>query len=190
LVPPFRLALIVTISSAGTPVTDATNCALLWPAAIATDPGVVTLKLLSAMEIVTPALAAASRETVQVAFPAALKLEGPQTREFRELGAGAASPICVERVTPLRLAVTVAVCAEGMLPAVTEKVALLAPLATLTLPGVVSVALSSLKPIATPPAEVLFSETVHVALCPLLRLAGAQVSEERAALADKVRTAF
>jgi hypothetical protein len=148
------------------------------------------LALLSEMVTTAFVAAAAVRFTVQVVLPAALRDAGEHPKELITLGAGAASPIWVERVTPLRLAVTVAVCAEGMLPTVTEKVALLAPLATFTLPGVASVALSSLKPIVTPPAEVLFSETVHVALCPLLRLPGAQVSEERAAGADSVSTAF
>lgn len=189
-VPPFRLALSVTISSAGVPETEAENCALLCPVGTVTDPGTETLALLSESVTVALAAAAAVKLTVQVDVPAALKVFGEHDRELSTLGAGAAKPICELRVTPFKLAVTVAVCPEAMLPAVTVKFALLAPAPTFTLAGVVKVALSSLRPMDTVLDAVLFSETVQVELCPLFRLAGAQDKEDNAAGAVRVRVAF
>ncbi len=125
--------------------------------------------------------------TVQVALPAALNAAGEHTNDPRELGAGADRPTCVDRVTPFRTAVIVAVCAEGILPAVTVKVPLPAPAPMPTLPGTVSTALSSLREIETALAAALFSEAVHVALCPLFRLAGEQLSDVKAAGAVKVK---
>ena len=48
-------------------------------------------------------------EPVHSALPDAAKLFGEQERELRTLGAGAAKPICAVRVTPFKLAETVAV---------------------------------------------------------------------------------
>jgi hypothetical protein len=155
---------MVTNSSAGTPVIETANCALLCPARTVTEPGVVTFALPSLSETTAFTAAAAVKEAVQVEVPAALKLFGEQESEVSTLGAGAASPICVERVTPLKLAVTVAVWAEAIVPAVTENAAELEPEGTVTLAGVVSVALSSLKPIVTPETAAFVSVTVQVAL--------------------------
>jgi hypothetical protein len=70
---------------------------------------------------------------------------------------------------------------EAMDPAVTENAALLAPFVIATLAGVVRFALSSERLTVVPPTEALFSETVHDALWPLLKLPGVQEREERAA---------
>jgi hypothetical protein len=189
-VPPFRLALIKATSSAGTPVIVAENCAVLCPARTVTDAGVVMLALLSEIATVAFVAAVAVRVTVQVVLPAALKLLGEQASELRLLGAGAANPTCVERVTPLRLAVMVAVCADAMFPAVTENDALLAPFATFTLPGAGSVPLSELRLIVATPTDALFNEAVQDELWPLFKLPGVQVNDASDAGAVRVSVAF
>ena len=186
-VPPFRLALTITASSAGTPVIVAANCAELCPASTVTEPGVVTFELFS--EIATTALvaAAAAKLTVQVEDPAALNAFGEHDRELSTLGAGAAKPIEVERVTPFSTAVIVAVCPEGMEPAVTLKDALEVPAPIVALPGTFNNALFTLKEIVAPPAEGLSNDTLQLAVWPLFRLPGLQVSDERAGRAVSVR---
>jgi hypothetical protein len=142
-----------------------------------TAPGVVTFTLLSEIEIRAFAAAWAVKVTVQVELPAALKLFGEQETEFKELGRGAARLIAMERVTPFRLAVTVAVWPEVMLPAVTAKVVLAAPLAIFALAGTLRAGLSTLKRTEAPSTDALLKETAQVALCPLFKLPGAQVME-------------
>ncbi len=108
-VPPFKPALIMTFSSAGTPVTLAVNCALLCPAPTVTDPGTLTFALLSERATTDPKTLAAERVTVQVAVPALLNVFGEQPNELKAAGAGATRFTDAVRVTPLRLAVTIAV---------------------------------------------------------------------------------
>ncbi len=91
-----------------TAVTDAENCAALWPAGTVTDAGTVTFAPLEESVMLAFAAAAAVRFTVQVAVPAAEKLAGAQLIELKALAAGATNPICAVRVAPLSVAVTVA----------------------------------------------------------------------------------
>ena len=78
---------------------------------------------------------------------------------------------------------------DAMVPAVTEKEALLAPFGIATLPGVVRFALSSLKEMVAPPTEALFNDTVQEELCPPVKLPGGQERDESAAGAIKLMVA-
>ena len=106
---PLSVAVMVTVSLAGTPVTEAANWAVLCPVSTVTEPGVVTFALASDRLTVVFEVAAAASDTVQVAVPAVVKLLGAQVKFESAAGAGATRLTWAVRVTPLRLAVTVAV---------------------------------------------------------------------------------
>jgi hypothetical protein len=135
-VPPFKDAVMVTVSFEGTPVTDAANCALLCPENTVTEPGTVTLALLSERLTVVFEVAAAAKDTVQVALPAVVKLVGAQVKI--ESPAGATRLSGAVRVTPLSATVTVAVWLEPMVPADAVNEPLEPPLAMARVEGVVN----------------------------------------------------
>jgi hypothetical protein len=88
--------------------------------------------------------------------------------------------------TPFKEAVTVAVCAEGIVPAVTVKVPVVAPAATVAEAGVVSRALLSDTVTTVPPAGAAFDNvTVQVAVEAEFKLVGLQTSE--VSLSDATR---
>ncbi len=88
------------------------------------------------------------------------------------------------------VAVTVTVCDDGIVPAVAEKVAVLAPAATVTEAGTVSRVLLSDKVTETPPVgAALESVTVQVAAAPELMLVGAQTRDETRTGAVRLRVA-
>jgi hypothetical protein len=104
-VPPLRLAVMETLSSAGTPVTVAVNCALPCPADTVTDAGTATLALPSDKPTVVLPAAVAVSVTVQTALPGAENEEGAQLRELSAAGAAATKLIVAVRVTPVNPAV-------------------------------------------------------------------------------------
>jgi hypothetical protein len=88
--------------------------------------------------------------------------------------------------TPLRVAVTIALCALEMVPAVAVKEAVVAPAATVTEPGVVNAELLSEMVTTEPPlGAVEVRVTVQVLVAPEVRVVGLQTREER--LTEAVR---
>lgn len=161
-VPPFKAAVIVADSSFCTAATAAENCAPVWPASTVTEPGTVTLELLSLRVTTVVEPAAETRVTEQVAVPAVGKEEGEQLRPLRP--DGATRPTWVDRVVPFSVAEMLAVWLVPIVPAVTVNVPVVAPLAMVTVGGTESTSLSSDKVSVVPPAEGLSKLTVQVAL--------------------------
>jgi hypothetical protein len=157
------VAVTVTVESEVTVPAVTVKVAEEAPEAIVTEEGVVRRELLS--ESVTEVLLEAALEsvTVQVLDPLELKLVGEQLSEERTAAVARSMDAVLE--TPLRVAVTVAVESEVIVPAVTVKVAEVLPAPTVTDEGVVSRALLSASETATPPlGAAMESATVQVAL--------------------------
>jgi hypothetical protein len=131
---PLSVAVIVAVSSAGTPVTVAVNCALDWPLSTVTFTGVVTFELLSDRPIVVFDEAFPFRVTVHVEFPAALKALGVQLSPLRP--AGGTRAICALFVTPFKEPLTDAVSLTVTVPVETVNGAVDEPLGIVTLAGV------------------------------------------------------
>jgi hypothetical protein len=135
-VPPFKLAVMMAVSSVDTLLTVAVNCALVWPLDTVTLAGTVTFPLLSESPTEVFDVAAADRETVHVEDPAPVKPPGEQLKPLS--AAGANRVIWSDWLEPFSVPVTVAMAPAVIVPAVTVNCALVCPFDTVTLPGVVS----------------------------------------------------
>ena len=140
------------------------NVAKLDPAEIRTLTGVVAQVESSVIDTkAPPAGAGAVNITVQDDVPAAVKLPGLQLRLLNWAVATAVTETVAVRVTPLRVAVTVTVWVAETLPALMVKLALPAPVETVTDVGTPRAALLLLKlTIAPPDGAPAVSETVQV----------------------------
>lgn len=158
-------------------VTVAVKLAELAPAPTSTLPGTAALALLLDNATLSPPLGAAPvNVTVQAALPGEFTLDGLQ---LTPLGVtDAARLIAAFALTPLNDAVTAAVWPLVTVPAVTVKLALLAPPATVTLPGTGStlVLLDNVTTIEATAA--LFKLAVQVVLWPDPTVLGAQLTDE------------
>jgi hypothetical protein len=165
------------------------NGAVDWPLGTVTPGGVVTFPLLSCRLTTVSAEAADARLTVQLEVPAAVKLLGVQLRPLSP--AGATRLICVDRVTPFKVPLTVAVALVETVPVDTLKVALFEPLGIVTLAGAVnwtelSDSVTSIEPTATafkvavqfvfwlllrePETQVMLDNTGAVSVRPVVRV--------------------
>jgi hypothetical protein len=136
-VTPFALAVIAPVWSVVTFETSAVNVTAVAPAGTVTPAGTVMLALLSEIETgYPPAGAGALRVTVQVEAPGAITVDGEQVNPLNVTVT--VRLIWAVAVWPFQEAVTVADCAELMVPAVAVKVAVLDPAATATLAGTLS----------------------------------------------------
>jgi hypothetical protein len=134
--------------------------------------------LLESGTLVPPEGAVEASVTVQVVAPPEVRAVGLQASE--EKLTAVVRLIVAVLETPLRVAVTDALCVPEMVPAVAVKEAVVAPAATVTEPGVVNAELLSEIVTAAPPlgaAEVRV--TVQVLAAPEVRVVGLQASEER-----------
>jgi hypothetical protein len=176
------------VASAVTALTVAAKVAVVAPAATVTDAGSETEALLSDNVTAVPPVGAATlKVTVQLDVPAALKEVGEQLSELTVGTMVAVSVIEAVRLTEFAVAVTVAVLPVVMVPAVAEKVAVVAPDATVTEAGTVKVVLLSEIASAKPPdGAALLNVTVQVLAAPEARLEGLQLSAEGVAGATKV----
>jgi hypothetical protein len=136
----------------------------------------VRLALLSDTATVVIPDEALLRVTVQVLLPPERIVVGAQTSD--EIAAGGESAIEAVFELLFRVAVTTAVEAEAMVPAVAVKVPLDAPDATVAETGTVRLALSSDTATVVIPDEAPLRVTVHVALAADNRVVGEQTRDE------------
>ena len=132
--------------------------------------------LLDSVTLAPPEGAAVVSVTVQVEVPGALTVAGEQLSE-----AGTVETvrlIVVVWFCPFKVAVTVALCALPMVPAVAVKVALLFPEDTDTLAGTVSRLLLLLRVTVVALVAALFRDTVQVLEALLARADGAHETDE------------
>jgi hypothetical protein len=167
---PFSEAVIVTVSSSVTAPAVTENVAVVEPAATGTEPGTIRPTLL--LEIATVPPVALANVSVHVPPPRGVSEGGEQTSEVMERSTTSERfTVCED---PLMDAVTVAVWLFTTVPAVTVKVADMAPGATEIELGVVT---SELLDRDTAPPAVLDSVTVHPLTPPLLKPVGEQTSD-------------
>ncbi len=181
-VTPLALAVNVAVCAVLTDETVPVNVALLAPAAMVTVAGTVTAELLLARLTVKPPLgAAALNATVQESVPAPVIDPLAQLNEDRfVVGAGAASCRTKLFVTPLALAVNVAVCAVLTDETVAVNVALLAPAAMVTVAGTVTAELLLARLTVKPPlGAAALSATVQEAVPAPVIDPLAQLNEDR-----------
>jgi hypothetical protein len=158
------LAVAVTVTpccAAGAPaVTE--KVAVVALAATVAEAGVVSQELLSDSETANPPLGAALvRVTVQVEAAPAAMVVGLQLSADRATGATSDSEALAE--VPLRVAVICAVASVETAATVAEKVAVVAPAATVTEVGVVTLELLSERATLAPPVgAAVFRVTVQV----------------------------
>ena len=156
------------------------------PAATVTVAGTVTAELLLARLTVNPPLgAAALSPTVQVSVPAPVIVPLAQLSEDRvAVGAATAAPSCRAKVsvTPLALAVKVAVCAVLTVETVAVKLAS-SPAATVTVAGTLTAELLLVRLTLKPPlGAAALSATVQESVPAPVIDPLAQLSEPRFAV--------
>ena len=154
----------------------AVNVPVVAPAATVTLTGTVRRALLLLSATAAPPVRAGPLSvTVQELVPGPVSAAGLQLKLLTVTGAF--SIIEALALPPLAVAVTVAVALLAIVPAVAEKVALLAPAATATVAGTVSAAELLESATATPPAgAAALTVTVHVLLPPDDNAVGVQLS--------------
>ncbi len=147
------LAVRVTVCAVLTEETVAVKVAVVEPAPTVAEAGTVTDELLLARLTLKPPLgAAAVSVTVQLSLPAAvMELLAQLIADSFAVGAGAASCRAKVFVTPLALAVNVAVCVVLTAETVAEKPAVVAPAATVTAAGTVTAELLLARLTLKPP---------------------------------------
>jgi hypothetical protein len=161
------LAVNVAVCELLTAETVAEKLAVLAPAATVTVAGTVTAELLLAKLTAKPLVgAAAFSVTVQLSVPAPVIDPLAQLNEDRfVVGAGAASCRAKVSVTPLALAVNVAVCELLTAETVAEKLAVVAPAATVTATGTVTAELLLARLTLKPPlGATALSATVQLSV--------------------------
>jgi hypothetical protein len=154
----------------------AENLAVVAPEAMVTEAGAVSNWLLLETETARPPVgAAALAVTVHVLTAPEDKDSGEHVRRLTVTVA--AKLIQALTVTPLAVAVTVAVLLLGIVPAETRKPAVLLPAGTVTEAGVDNSALLSARVTTIPPVgAAVFRVTVQVPTPPDWRVVGLQVS--------------
>ena len=167
---PFKLAVTFAVASAETVPAVAANVAVVAPLATATVPGTPSPAL--SLDRLTVAPPVFETVTVQVALAPEPRLAGVQLNPVTVTGAVSVTAKLLW--LPFKLAVTFAVASAEIVPAVAANVAVVAPLATATVPGTPSPALSLDRLTVAPP--VFETVTVQVALAPEPRLAGVQLN--------------
>ena len=155
----------------------AVNAPVVAAAATVTLAGTVRLALLLLRATTTPPVGAGPlRLKEQALVPGPVNAAGAHTRLVRVTGA--LRMMAEVALPPLAAAVTVAVESLAIVPAVVEKVAVVAPGATVTEAGTVSCAVLDEMATRTPPAgAAALAVTVQVLLAPELSDAGAQATE-------------
>jgi hypothetical protein len=151
------------------------------PAATDTEAGTVSRLLLEASVMVAPAVGAALvRVTVQVAEALDARLVAPHCNADSAAAAtGAVSESDADFELPLRAAVTVTAWSALRVPAVTVKVAEVAPAATATEAGAVSrVLFFEIVTVAPPAGTAALKPAMQVVEAPEARLVAAQLREE------------
>jgi hypothetical protein len=158
-----------------TAATVAVNVALLSPEPILTLAGTVTLALLLDSVMLVALEAAAVRVAVQVEVPGAFTVAGEQVKLLNCMAAARLIVACW--LWPLRVAVTVALWLLLTVPEVAVKVAVLWPVATVTLAGTVSNPLLLASETVAALVAAWFNVTVQVLEALLPRVEGAQASD-------------
>jgi hypothetical protein len=148
----------------------AVKVAVVLPEPTITEAGTVNAAALLASVTVAPPVF--DTVTVHVELAPDPRLASTHVNPLTTLAV--ASAIVAVCVLPLRVAVMVAVWSLAIVPAVAVKVAVVLPDPTVTEAGTVNAAASSDSVTVAPP--VFDTVTVHVALAPDPRLAGAHVS--------------
>jgi hypothetical protein len=153
LLTPLAVAVIVAVCVVLTAEIVAVNAALVAPAGTVTDAGTVTAELLLAKATVNPPLgAAAVRPTVQASVPAPVTEPLLQeTALSAAVGADGFSCSEVAWLTPLAVAVIVAVCVVLTAEAAAVNAALVAPAGTVTDAGTLTAELVLASATAKPP---------------------------------------
>ena len=166
--------------------TVAVNWALLEPAATVTLPGSVTLALLSDSVTANPPLEAASLSvTVQVDVPGAFTLAGVQDIPLSTVAAFRFTDAVL--LSPLQLAVTVAVWSLLTVPAVALNVPLLDPVLIVMLAGTLNTPRLLDNVTVAVVVAALVSVTVQVELCPVPRVPGVQLNADNCAGATRFK---
>src|ERR1035441_2009940 len=143
---PFNVAVSVAVWSEAIVPAVAVKAAVVDPAATATDPGTVSAAVLLDSATVPPPVFVSV--TVQLLVPPVPSVAGVHDTELTVTAV--AREIDVVRVLPFNVAVSVAVWAEAIGPAVAVKVAVVDAAATTTDPGTVSAAVL-LDSVTVPP---------------------------------------
>jgi hypothetical protein len=177
LTPPAEAVTVTVCAADGVPAV-AVNVALVESAGTVTEAGTVSQELLSDTVTANPPVGAALvRVTVQVEAAPGARVAGVQLSADRAAGAASDSEALAE--VPLRVAVICAVASVVTAATVAVKVAEVAPAATVTEEGVVTLALLSDRATLAPPVgAATFSVTVQVAEPAALNDEGAQLSED------------
>jgi hypothetical protein len=167
---PFRRAETVATTVVDTLPAVALNVAVIEVAPTVTEPGTVNdVELLASFTVAPPLLLSV---TVQVLEPPAVRVEGAQASALTVIGV--ASPIEAVLLVPFIVAVIVAVPSLVKLPADALKLALVAPLPTVTEGGTVTTLL--LLASVTEPPPVFERFTVQVPAAPAANVGGVQLS--------------
>jgi hypothetical protein len=168
---PFTVAEIRTAWSLVRTPTVAVNVADTLPAGTATDAGTVTDALLLERATIPPAVL--ESVTVHVVDELLVKVAAVQLRPLIVTAVVNATEADLE--DPFKAAVIVAFWSDEIVPAVTENVVVVFPLATETEPGAVSSPL--LLDSDTVPPRVFVSVTVQALVPPAPKVAGAHATE-------------
>jgi hypothetical protein len=173
---PFKDAVTITDCVLETAAAVALKAPVLAAAAIVTLAGTVKLALLLVKATTTPPVGAGPLNVrLQALVPGPIKAAGVHVRLLRV--ADAVSAMVELALPPLALAVTVPVELLEIVPAVAEKVAVVAPAATVTEAGAVSNALLDEMATRTPPAgATALVVAVQVLLAPEFSDVGAQAN--------------
>lgn len=187
--PPFKLTLTCTLVLEVTVEAEAVKVAVVKPAATVTDDGTETLALLLVTaRVLPPGGAAVFNVTVQIELPGPVRAEGVQ---LRALGFTTGCTVTVVvLLTPPALAVMVADFGELGVPAVTVKLALLAPAGTVSEDGVLRLLLLSERLTVNGLEGAAVSPTVQVPLEPAGSVVGLQDSEASAGLTARFSQAL
>jgi hypothetical protein len=160
------------------------NWALLDPAGTVTLPGTVTLELLSDSVTANPPLGAALlRATVQVEVPGAFTLAGVQDKPLGVVAAFRFTDAVL--LCPFQLAVRVAVWSLLIVPAVALNVPLLDPVLIVMLAGTLNTPRLLDNVTVAVLVAALLNVTVQVALCPVPRIPGVQLTADNCAGATR-----
>ena len=184
---PFRLAVITAVPALVKLWAVVVNVVEVLPAAMVTEAGTARAALLLESETIAPlADAARVKVTVQGLDCPEPKLVGLHVNPERSTGASSVK--ATERELDPSAAVTVADWVVLMVPALTVKLAVVAPAATLTAAGVVSSALLSERVTLVPLADAArVKVTVQGLDCPEPKLVVLHVNPERSTGASSVK---
>ncbi|NWF84226.1 MAG: hypothetical protein HXY18_10390 [Bryobacteraceae bacterium] len=186
---PFSVAVTTAVEAVVMAPAVAVNVALEAPAATVTEAGTDSSELLSDTDTVTPPVGAAPlRVTVQVLLAPEESVVGAQASVETDSGTISAMEAVWE--LPFSVAVTTAVEAAVMAPAVAVNVALDEPAATVTDAGTDSSELLSDRETVAPPVGACFvNEMVHVLASDDVSELGLQLKEDSKAGATRLSVA-